>query len=332
MKFGPISTEQAEGKILAHNLPALNGHKAHRKGKRLESGDVKALRESGLASIYVVELEPGDVAENAAARRVAEAAAGPGLRLKEASSGKVSLAAQCRGVLQVDIPRLAHINGCDGIAIATRHNHTVIEEDQIAATVKIIPYAISSDALLQTERAARGPSALVSVKELKSRPVGFVYTGYPASNERLMRVYSPVLGKRIESLGSNLTGQVFIPRVGDRDETDLAEAFVSQIAAGAELILLISETSTMDQHDLAPEAVRRAGGEVACIGAPVDPGNLVMIAYIGSVPVVGLPGCASSPRSNVTDLVLPALLAGIRLTRADIAEMGHAGLLGSEAG
>jgi molybdenum cofactor cytidylyltransferase len=66
---------------------------------------------------------------------------------------------------------------------------------------------------------------------------------------------------------------------------------------------------------------------VECVGAPVDPGNLLMLAYLGDVPILGAPGCARSRKVNIVDWVLPRLLVGDRLTRADIVSLGHGGLL-----
>jgi molybdenum cofactor cytidylyltransferase len=96
---------------------------------------------------------------------------------------------------------------------------------------------------------------------------------------------------------------------------------------GLELIVLAGETAIMDRHDLLPRAVERAGGSVECVGAPVDPGHLLMLAYLDETPVVGAPGCARSRKTNIVDWVLPRLLAGERLTRPDIIALGHGGLL-----
>jgi hypothetical protein len=50
-----------------------------------------------------------------------------------------------------------------------------------------------------------------------------------------------------------------------------------------------------------------------------------MLAYIGEVPVVGLPGCVMYARASIFDLVVPRLVAGERVTRADILALGHGG-------
>jgi molybdopterin biosynthesis enzyme len=111
------------------------------------------------------------------------------------------------------------------------------------------------------------------------------------------------------------------------DEAALAEMLKGQVASGIGMILLAGETAIMDAHDIVPRAVKRAGGHVESVGAPVDPGNLLMVAYLDTVPIVGAPGCARSRKTNIVDWILPRLLLGDHLTRRDIIELGHGGLL-----
>ena len=59
----------------------------------------------------------------------------------------------------------------------------------------------------------------------------------------------------------------------------------------------------------------------------MEPGNLLLLAYLGDIPVVGAPGCVRSRETNVVDLILPRLLAGERLRREDIVEFADGGLL-----
>ena len=44
------------------------------------------------------------------------------------------------------------------------------------------------------------------------------------------------------------------------------------------------------QADIAPSALRQAGGQVARFGMPVDPGNLLFLGDMQGRPVIGLPG------------------------------------------
>jgi molybdopterin biosynthesis enzyme len=119
----------------------------------------------------------------------------------------------------------------------------------------------------------------------------------------------------------------FVALDDEPDEASLAQMLQQHVAAGVGLILLAGETAIMDSHDIVPRAVERAGGHVESVGAPVDPGNLLMVAYLKDVPVVGAPGCARSRKTNLVDWILPRLLVGDRLTRREIVELGHGGLL-----
>lgn len=119
----------------------------------------------------------------------------------------------------------------------------------------------------------------------------------------------------------------FVSLDDEAGEERLAAAIGTLLGRGLDLLILAGETAIMDRHDVAPRAIERAGGEVECYGAPVDPGNLLLVAYRGAVPILGAPGCARSPKTNIVDLVLPRLLVGDRVTAADVAALGHGGLL-----
>src|SRR5260370_15008472 len=60
---------------------------------------------------------------------------------------------------------------------------------------------------------------------------------------------------------------------------------------------------------------------------PVDPGNLLLLGHVGERVVLGLPGCARSPKVNGFDWVLERLVAGLPVGSAEIMRMGSGGLL-----
>lgn len=326
MKFGPVPLAHAETKILAHNIAGPDGRRLLRKGKPLTAEDVEVLRRIGRASIYVAELEADDVDEDSAARRVAAAALGPNLRLPGAASGRANMLSTALGLLRVDAERLARLNECDGVTLATLVNHTAVLPRQMVATVKIIPFAVPEAAVRRAEQIAREGGPLLRVDALASQPVGLILSGSPSLHEKLAADFAP-LSARVEALGSHVTLTGYVALEDESGEVALAEELARQRAGGARLILLAGETAIMDRNDIVPRAVKRAGGHVESVGAPVDPGNLLMVAYLGEVPILGAPGCARSRKHNIVDWVLPRLLAGDRLTRADIFALGHGGLL-----
>jgi molybdopterin biosynthesis enzyme len=329
MKFGPVPLADALGKTLGHNIARPDGRRLLRKGKTLTREDLDALRGIGRAWVYVAELEPGDLGEDSAARRTAEAVAGGGLRMSGPAAGRVNLLAAAPGVLRVDAERLALINACEGVTVATRTSHTVVQAGQTVATIKIIPYALAETTMREVEAIAAGP--LLRVDELSPRPVSLVFTGSLSVREKLEREFEPLV-ERVRALGSHIASADYVSLDDEGAEAALAETLESRRRGGASLIILAGETTIMDRHDLVPRAVERAGGRVECVGAPVDPGNLFMLAYLGDTPVLGAPGCARSRKSNITDWALPRLLAGDHLARADVVALGHGGLLAGTAG
>jgi molybdopterin biosynthesis enzyme len=329
MKFGPVALERAAGKILAHNIGG-NKNSSFRKGIILTADDVNSLREQGYSTVYVAETEPGDVDEGSAARRIAEACLGPGLRIQGGGGGRVSLAALYPGVLRVDADRLELINMRSGIAFATLRTHSLVKAGEICATVKIIPYSFPEIVLEQVEKLARGNTKIIQLLELKPKKVGLLLSGSPGASSRVIKSFTGPLRRRIETLGSQVEVEDFVPLTGIEDEARLADSMRRMVDRGIDLLVMASETSTMDGSDIAPSAVSRAGGRVICIGAPVDPGNLLLLADLHGVPLLGAPGCARSSQDNIVDHVLPVLLAGDQFSQADIARLGHGGLLVGE--
>lgn len=326
MKFEPVPLSKAKGKILGHNIAGANGQRLLRKGKPLTEEDLEKLRILGRSSVYVAEIEPDDVEEDLAARRVAEAVCGTGLHITSVSSGRANLLANEQGILRVDVARLAQINDRDGITLATLMAHSPVHVRQIVATIKIIPYAVQESVVRAAEAIAGGSNPIVRVDPLPSRSVGMILSGSPPLHQRLVSDFFP-LHDRIEKLGSSVTRTDFVALDDESDEAALSDMLKKQLEFGIEMILLAGETAIMDTDDILPRAVKRAGGHIESVGAPVDPGNLLMLAYINDVPVVGSPGCARSRKTNIVDWILPRLLAGDRLTRRDIVELGHGGLL-----
>jgi molybdenum cofactor cytidylyltransferase len=326
-RFGPVPLEEAEGRILGHNVAGADGVPALRKGRALSAADVETLRALGRRVVYVAELGASDVDENAAARRVAEAARGAGLRLSGTSGGRVNLVADALGVLRLEPARLAAVNEVEGVTFATLAAPVAVRPGQLVATVKVLPYALPDEAVRRAEAAAGESGALLRVDALPARRVGLILTGSASARERVERDFDAPLRARVEALGSTLETVAFVTLEDEAGEAALAEALGRCAPSGIGLVLLAGETAIVDRHDIAPRAIEKSGGELACFGAPMDPGNLLLLAYMGEVPILAVPGCARSRKPNVVDWVLPRLLAGERLTRGEIVALGHGGLL-----
>jgi molybdenum cofactor cytidylyltransferase len=315
MEFGPVPLSQALGAILAHSVPLAKGRL--RKGKLLDAQDIALLAAEGLTQITVARPAPEDVAEDAAALALAQAVAGPGLDLRIMGTGRVNLHAAGPGLVRVDRARVDALNTSDPmITLATLPEWARIDAAAMIATVKIIAYAVPQDAL---DRACSVGQGALSLAEPVLRRAVLIQTRVDDDDgEKGHRV----IGARLRRLGVQLAPKVLVAH----QTPPLAQA-LRLACAEADLVMILTGSATSDARDVAPEALRVAGGEVAHFGMPVDPGNLLFLGALGSCPVVGLPGCARSPALNGADFVLERLICGVPVTGRDIMAMGVGGLL-----
>lgn len=323
MRFGPVALgEEAVGAILAHSQRLSRG--VVRKGTRLGRDDVARLREAGLTEVVVARLEAGDMHEDAAAERLALAAAGPHVQCEPPFTGRANMIAEAGGVLVVDAAAIDAVNRIDpGITIATLENHRRIEAGRMVATVKIIPFAVAEAAVAAAETALRRAGAVVRVAPFASRRVAVVSTMLPTLKPKTVDKTIAVLGKRLEGTGAEIVADERV----EHDAGSLADALRRVAERRPDIVLVFGASAIVDRRDVIPAAVEKAGGRIVHLGMPVDPGNLLLVGALGETPVLGAPGCARSPKENGFDWVLDRLLAGLEVTPADITGMGVGGLL-----
>lgn len=323
MRIEILPPERAVGHILCHNLADQGGRKAFAKGRQLRAEDLPRMAELGLQTLRVAILDPGDVHEDAAAARLGAAVAGPGVHATPPHAGRVNLRASHTGPLAVDAAALMAINELDGLTVATRPAHSLAHAGQPLATIKVIPFAVPGAALERAEAIGRAAGGVLRVPAISLRSVGVILVSSPAARLRVERGVYPAIEGRVHDLG----GRVAALRCVIPVEEAVAAALADLRDLGAELIVVAGETSVVDSDDVTPRAIRLAGGRVEHYGAPVEPGNLLLMAYLGDLPVIGAPGCVRSRDANIVDLLLPRVMAGEAITRRDIVALGHGGLL-----
>jgi len=196
MRFGPVPIDAAVGQVLGHNVSDASGRRALRKGRPLSAEDVERLRGLGKRSVYVAQLEAGDVAEDVAAGRLAARLAGPGLRHTAARTGRVNFHAERLGVLRVDAGRLRAINGAPGIALATLRGDGAVRTDAITATLKIVPFAVPGAIVGALEESLETAGPILTLDPIEPSRVGVILSGAPTAENRIRRGYLPALGQR----------------------------------------------------------------------------------------------------------------------------------------
>lgn len=323
MKFGRVPVATATGSLLAHGLSA--GGRRLKKGHLLTAADVETLAAAGIETVIAARLEPDDVPEDEAARRIATRAAGTGTRANAPFTGRANLYALARGVAVLDVPRLVALNHLhEALTIATLHPYEVVDAGQMLATVKIIPFAAPETVVAAGERLADEAGAgLVRLAPFQTRKVGLILTTLPGMKDSVLEKTVASVRDRVEGLGSDLTA---VARCA-HDDADLARSLRRPMFAGCDIILIFGASAIVDRGDVIPAAIEGAGGEVLHFGMPADPGNLLLLGALDARPVVGLPGCARSPKLNGFDWVLQRLLAGIPVTGRDLMDTGVGGLL-----
>lgn len=320
MKFGEIPLSEAEGAILAHSVKA--GARTLKKGRALTAADLDALKAAGKGSVIAARLEPGDVGEDEAADSVAAALGCPGVTAAPAFTGRANFYAENAGLCLVDRDGVDRFNLVDeAITLATIEPGTVVEPKQMVATVKIIPFAVRPEALAAS--IATVENALFQVVPFKPHRVALIQTKLAGLKDSVLDKTVSTTRDRLVALGSTLEWE---QRCG-HTEVELAPVVTAMLTAGAELVLIAGASAILDRRDVIPAAVTALGGTIEHFGMPVDPGNLLLMARIGDVPVLGLPGCARSPKVNGFDWVLRRVLAGLPVDAAAIRRMGVGGLL-----
>lgn len=323
MKLELLPTHSTAGKIFCHNIDDGKGGKAFAKGHLIQPGDIARLQELGHDSVYVVTLDEHDVHEDAAATRLALAVKGSGVEVTKATSGRVNLLAVQRGVVTLNVQALESVNGSDGLTVAVLREHSVVEAGKIVATVKIIPYAVNEKDLRFAEDVGQLAEGIVSVLPILPGKVAIILTASETAHEHVVANFEAPLRQRVTALGCHPLPTVVVAE----QPATIARAISDALQQHVSVIIIAGQTSIMDSNDITPQGIRLAGGKIECFGAPVEPGNLLLLASVRGTPVLGAPGCARSRQTNVIDLVLPRLLAGELLAQRDIRALGNGGLL-----
>ncbi|MGE5540215.1 MAG: NTP transferase domain-containing protein [Gemmatimonas sp.] len=323
MKFGSVPLDQAEGAVLAHRVRA--GAKTFTKGRVLTADDVAALRAAEVDRVIVARAGSDDVAEDEAAGRAAGGVAGAGVTVAKAFTGRANLFAAVDGVFTADRERVDALNRIDeSITLATVPALTPVKAGDMVATVKIIPFAAPASAVAKWEEICRRSGAALGVAPFRPLTAALIQTRLPDTKQSVLDKTVATTRARLDAIGATLVFETVVRH----DEAAVAGALAEARRHRVSLVLVMGASAIQDRHDIIPTAIVDAGGHVDHFGMPVDPGNLLLLASHPDMgAVIGLPGCARSPKMNGFDWVLERIAAGIPVTGADVMGMGVGGLL-----
>ncbi|WP_179946695.1 molybdopterin-binding protein [Desulforamulus ferrireducens] len=325
MTIKKVKVEDAVGMVLGHELtkivPGSYKGPAFRKGHIIKEEDMPYLKDIGKEHIYLIELSEGQLHENDAALRLAQAVAGSNVECTDPSEGRVNLRAKISGLLKIKEQAVAEVNEIENVAFSTKHANLLVQPGDLVAAVKIIPLVIDESSVVSVENMALKYQEIVQVRPLSPMKVGTVITGNEVYYGRIQDKYAPVIADKVRHYGAIPMGVIYQPD----DAKAITDSILQHIQEGADIVIAAGGMS-VDPDDVTPEAIRATGAEVITYGSPVLPGAMFMLAYLEETAILGLPACGMFAKTTVLDLLFPRILAGERLTRKDIAALGYGGL------
>ncbi len=307
-----------EGRVLVHDLgPDL------RKGTVLGARHLERVRRA--REIHLVELEPGDLHEDEAARRLAAALSGPGLVAEPPVQSQARLVAGHRGLVRVRADLVDAINALGYISVFTLMDGQAVAQGEEVAGCKVTPVAIPGRLIEAAEEICREMGPIVEL--LAFRPLKTFVVATERLKPKARELFRSAVTAKLGWYGAEVLGVREVPRTGDA----VASAYEEAAALGAQLVLFAG-ASAIDPLDPAYAELTRAGGHLLQLGAPMHPGSMLWLGRLGDAAVVGVASCAGFGRSSSLDLLLPFVFAYGRADAKDLLRLGHGGLIESAAG
>ncbi|MBO5340820.1 MAG: molybdopterin-binding protein [Oscillospiraceae bacterium] len=318
-----INVEHAVGMALCHDITKMvDGFKgaAFQRGHVITEEDIPKLLDLGKRTVFIWEENAGEVHEEDAALRMAAMCPVSGAHYTAPSEGKVLLMADVRGMLRVDTALLTEINNIGDITIATLPDHYPVEAGARLASMRIIPLVTREENIARAE-ALCAHKALIKLLPYKHKRIGVIITGSEVYSGRITDKFEPVIRKKMSAFPSEIVDVT----ICDDDLEMIVSAAKKQLSMGADMLIFTGGMS-VDPDDLTPAAVKQLGAEIITHGVPSQPGNMTLVAYIGDIPVLGVPGAAVSLPTTVLDVLLPQLFTDEKLTFKDLAKLADGGL------
>lgn len=318
-----IRVQDAVGRALCHDITEMNeGFKgaAFKRGHIILPEDIDHMLRIGKSHVFVWEEQAGEVHEDDCARRMAAMAPVDGAHYTEPAEGKVLLFADQRGMFRVNRRLLAKINSIGDITICTLPDHFPVEAGDRLASMRIVPLVTREEQIREAE-ALCAEEKLLDLRPYKARKVGVIITGSEVYHGRIQDKFGPVVREKMQQYPGEIVGITLC----EDDVESIVEAAGEHLQSGADFLIFTGGMS-VDPDDLTPAAIRQLGAEIVSYGVPSQPGNMTLVAYLGDIPILGIPGAAIKLPTTVFDVLLPQIFAGDKITREELRNLAEGGL------
>ena len=318
-----IKVQEAVGMALCHDITEMNAHfkgVAFKRGHILQEEDIAHMMRIGKQHIFVWEEHSGEVHEDDCARRMAAMAPVEGAHYTEPAEGKVLLIADQRGMFRVNRKLLNRINSIGDITICTLPDHYPVEVGARLASMRIVPLVTSEDQISKAEQLC-AVETLLDLRPYQHKRVGVIITGSEVYHGRIQDRFGPVIRQKMMQYPGEIIGISFC----EDDLKAIVEAARKHLQKGADFLIFTGGMS-VDPDDLTPSAIRQLGADIISYGVPSQPGNMTLVAYLGDIPILGVPGAAIKLPTTVLDVLLPQIFSGEKITKKELISLADGGL------
>ena len=326
MRSKLIPVEEAIGHVLPHDVtmivPGQFKGARFKKGHIIREEDIPILKACGKDHIYILELEPDELHEDEVALRLAKACCGEGVTFSpEVREGKVIFKAERDGLFKVETEAVFGINLLGEISLSTKHNNLWVKKGDQLAGGRAIPLVVKEALVKEMERICSEYSqGVLRVLPRKVNSAGLVITGNEVFYGRIEDAFAPRLMPKLQSFGLNVLGPLFAP-----DDREFIRSSIDDLFKRGAEVVLVTGGMSVDPDDVTRLAIQDLNPDHYVYGTPVLPGNMFLYASLGDRVILGIPACAMFFKITILDLILPRVLVGERITREDIARLGHGG-------
>lgn len=318
-----IKVQDAVGMQLCHDITEMNDSfkgAVFKRGHIVRQQDIAHMLRIGKQHVFVWEEQAGEVHEDDCARRMAAMAPVAGTHYTEPSEGKVLLIADQSGMLRVNRKLLQRINSIGDITICTLPDHYPVEAGDRLASMRIVPLVTREEQIQEAEQLCVSEK-LLDLRPYQKKKVGVVITGSEIYHGRIPDRFGTVVQEKIKQYPSELVGI----RICDDKLEEITDAAREHLENGADFLIFTGGMS-VDPDDLTPTAIRELGADIIRYGVPSQPGNMTLVAYLGDIPILGVPGAAIKLPTTVFDVLLPQIFSGDKITGEDLIRLGDGGL------
>ena len=318
-----VKVQDAIGMELCHDISEMNdGFKgvAFKRGHIIQEEDIEHMLRIGKQHIFVWEECAGEIHEDDCARRMAAMAPVEGAHYTEPAEGKVLLFADVRGMFRVNTRLLKRIDSIGDITICTLPDHYPVEVGARLASMRIVPLVTKEAQIIEAEQLCAN-EPLLRLLPYQHKKIGVIITGSEVYHGRIKDKFEPVVRAKMKHYPSEIVGIT----ICDDDLDMIISAAKQHLDNGADFLIFTGGMS-VDPDDLTPTAVRQLGADIITHGVPSQPGNMTLVAYLGDVPILGVPGAAIKLPTTIFDILLPQVFAGEKITREELVGLAEGGL------